>query len=135
MAIGFIGRYFLETAGRDTSIELLWDGQIYDLDVWVIPKTTTHMATALKFVSFAVQSDVMAEQARLLPYGPARRSAAQLATKHASLDIDLTNYVPTNTRNFKRALRVDERWWETHGARLRERFTAWAAGDTTAPEE
>lgn len=138
MAIGYNGRLFLETAGRESTIALLWDGQIYDLDVWVIPKSTTHMPTALKFVAYAAQADVMARQASLLPYGPVRTSASQMVGKHATLDVDLSQYLPTNPDNFSRALRFDEAWWSKNSAQLNDRFHQWetgAAAPSTATED
>ncbi len=128
MAVGFSGRFFLETVGRNSPVVLMWDGQVYDLDVWVIPKGTTHIQTALKFLSFAVQSDVMVHQASLLPYGPTRKSAARQVRRHASLNVDLSDYVPTAPQNFRRALRIDEIWWEKHAARLIPAFRNWIDG-------
>lgn len=125
MAVGFSGRFFTETAGRDTAIDLLWDGQIYDLDVWVIPKSTTHMPTALEFLSFALRTDVMARQARLLPYGPSRRSAVRLVGNSDTLGIDLSRFLPTAEPNFNRALHGDEAWWTKNGVRMLERFRDW----------
>ncbi len=130
MAVGFNGRFFTEMAARDTALGLLWDGQIYDMAVWVIPRSTAHLPTALKFISFAVRPDIMARQASLLPYGPTRRSAARQVSKHASLSIDLAVWLPTAPDNFRRALHVDEAWWSKNSTRLIKRFRSWRAASS-----
>ncbi|MGI9405177.1 MAG: ABC transporter substrate-binding protein [Hyphomicrobiaceae bacterium] len=131
MAVGFNGRFYMATAARQMPVDYIWDGQIYDMDVWVIPKKSSHLPTAMKFLSFAVRPQIMATQASWLPYGPTRRSAAKMVDRHASLSVNMARYLPTAPDNFDRALRVDEAWWDVNNASLVETFRYWLDGKTS----
>ena len=103
----------------------MWDGQIYDLDLWAIPKAATNKDEAKRFIAFATEPAQMAAQASLIAYGPMRKSAIALVGKHPSLDIEMKTYLPTAPDNFRKALRFDEAWWNEHGGDLATRFQTW----------
>ena len=56
--------------GKDYAI--VWDGQLWDIDSWGIPKGTENLAKAMDFIGFATSSEPLAEQTRYITYGPAR---------------------------------------------------------------
>ena len=66
-----------------------------------------------------------AEQARLLPYGPARQSSIALVGRNPENNAEMRPHLPTNPRNFGRALAVDPDWWATRGAALEARWAEW----------
>ena len=105
----------------------LWDGQLYQMDVFAIPKGDPKKPMALDFIRFATGSMPLAEEARYLPYGPARRSAIPLIQRNPETNEDVRPHLPTAPENFMRALEVDPDWWAKHGGELEARWMAWRA--------
>jgi putative spermidine/putrescine transport system substrate-binding protein len=126
MAAGYSGRIFRAAVG-DHSVGVLWDGQIYDIDAWAIPKTSNNKQEAMRFISFATSPKQLAAQAQLIAYGPMRKSAVALVGKHPIINVEMQKYLPTSPENFKKALKFDEAWWNQNGAALSQRFAEWQA--------
>lgn len=107
----------------DTSDSLrlgaIFDGQLYQMDVFGVPKGTEKKSRAFEFLRYATGTEALAEEARLLPYAPARRSSL------ATIDPERRARLPTAPENFARALFVDPDWWAEHGASLEKRWTEW----------
>jgi len=139
MAAGFSGRIFRAAVSARQRIDVLWDGQIYDLDLWAIPKGAANKEDAKRFIAFATEPAQMAAQAALIAYGPMRKSAIALVGKHPSIDIEMKGFLPTAPDNFKKALKFDEVWWKDHGTELEARFKTWreqpAVIDAKAPAD
>lgn len=103
----------------------IWDGQLYQMDVFGIPKGDPRKQLALQFIRFATAPSALAEVSRYLPYGPARRSAVALVGLNPENNAEMRPYLPTAPANFARALEVDPDWWAQHGAKIQSRWTAW----------
>ena len=103
----------------------IWDGQLYQLDVFGIPKGTAKRERALEFIRFATGSEPLAEEARLLPYGPARLSSVALVGRNPETNAEMIPHLPTAPHNFARALAVDPDWWASRGAELVQRWAEW----------
>ena len=125
MTVSYSGRAFMEIATGTKPIKMLWDGQIYDVDVWAVSKTARDKVDAMKFVAYASTSDKLADTARQLPYGPMRRSALTLVGNHAILGTDLKPFLPTQPENFATALRFDGTFWAAHQVDLRIALDDW----------
>src|SRR6185312_8532242 len=106
-------------------IGTIWDGQLYQLDVFGIPKGDPNKKRALDFIRFATAPAPLSEEARLLPYGPARLSSIALVGLNPETKADMRPHLPTAPGNFGRALAVDPDWWAEHGPALEARWTAW----------
>jgi putative spermidine/putrescine transport system substrate-binding protein len=106
-------------------IGTLWDGQLYQFDVFAIPKGDPRKQRALDFIRFATGPEPLAEAARYLPYGPARRSALALVGRNPDTNEDMRPHLPTAPENFARALAVDPDWWAHYGPELETRWTRW----------
>ncbi len=118
---------FNDIAVRQRPIELIWDHQLWDIDLWAILADAPHREAALEFVRFATSTEPLARQTRWLPYGPVRRSSAPLAGDFVHADIDVTPYLPTTPENLETALRNDALFWREEGPALVERFNEWLA--------
>lgn len=129
MAVAFNGRVFGAIARKSREFAIMWDGQIYDLDVWVIAKTARNKQLAREFLAFATEPKRMAEQASWFPYGPMRRSAIDLVDRHAALGLKLVDYLPTAPANRERALQIDNNFWSKNEAALTVRLETWIKGD------
>ena len=122
------GRIFAAVASEEQSFEMVWDGQIYDLDLWVMPKGSKNKEAALDFLVFASATEQLAAQASYIPYGPARASSvAKIGTYFENDNIKMANHMPTAAANFKNALQNDFEFWADNADQLNERFNAWLA--------
>jgi putative spermidine/putrescine transport system substrate-binding protein len=126
MSAVFSGR-IPEAVRRGAPLEILWDHQIWFLDVWVIPRHGERTALARDFVRHATSTESLANQARYIPYGPARRSAT------ARLDADVRAALPTAPANLATALQESPRFWAEHFAPLSRRFAEWLEAETMVP--
>ena len=98
-----------------------WAGAALDLDWWVIPKGAPHPQLAQRFIWFASQACPMAEQARLVGYGPANIAAVGL------LPPELQRLLPTHSDNLGQQFFVDSAWWADHESDLQKRWSIWKA--------
>lgn len=128
MAAGYSGRIFRAVVGDRRRLGILWDGQIYDVDAWAIPKSAKNKKEAMRFISFATEPAQLAAQAQLIAYGPMRKSAVQLVGKHPVIGVEMGKFLPTAPDNLKKALQFDEAWWDENGLTLDKRFAEWRAG-------
>lgn len=88
MSTAWNGRIFNAQVVENKPFEIVWDGQIWDLDLWMIPKGAPNKEKALEFLKYATSTEQLAEQARWISYGPARTSSTPLITTHADRDSD-----------------------------------------------
>jgi putative spermidine/putrescine transport system substrate-binding protein len=127
MASAYNGRIFNAQVTEKKPFSIIWDGQIWDLDLWVIPKGSKNLKNARAFVKYSTDTQRNADQAKYISYGPVRQSAAPLVSKHAATGVDMKPHMPTAPENFKTALQNDFEFWADHNDELNERFNAWLA--------
>ncbi len=126
IASGFNGRFFNAQVGEKQPFTLIWDGQLFELDGWVVPKGK--LSDDLKaYLNFATDTQRLADQAKYISYGPARGSSAPLVSKHADTGIDMKPHMPTSPENFFNPIKKDAGWWADNGDDMREIFNAWLA--------
>ncbi len=128
MTTAYNGRIFNAVAGEGKPFEIVWDGQVWDLDLWVIPKGSKNKEAALDFVKFSTATEQLAAQASWISYGPARKSSGALVGKFHNKDIDMGPQMPTNAANLKNATQNNFEFWADNQDELNERFNAWLAG-------
>ncbi len=127
MASAYNGRLFNAIAVEKQPIGMMWDWQAFDLDGWVVPVGVKDLDAVKKYLRFATDTQRLADQAKFISYGPARKSSAPLVGKHAELGIDMKPHMPTDPENAKTVLKFDYVWWADHRAEMDERFNAWLA--------
>jgi len=127
MTTAYNGRIFNAVATEKKPFQIVWDGQVWDLDLWSIPKGSKNKEAALEFVKFSTDTQRLADQAAWISYGPARKSSIPLIGKHAEAGIEMGPHMPTAPDNFKTALQNDFEFWADHQDELNERFAAWLA--------
>ncbi len=125
MASGYNGRFFYAAVNEGAPIEIIWDGQIQERETWAIPRGTAQAENAVRFVRFATSTERLAALARRIPYGPARRSAAERVSTHLDSGIDMAPHLPTHPINAERAVRKDVDWYSSTYDRIQERFLRW----------
>ncbi|WP_170477513.1 extracellular solute-binding protein [Ruegeria arenilitoris] len=124
---GYNGRLFSVIEEQGQPIAMLWDAQVFDLDGWIIPANLSEerIQYALDFVGFATDTQRLADQAKYIPYGPARKSSAPLVGKHAELGIEMAQHMPTDPRNRENTLIYNYEWWADYRDDLDARFQSW----------
>ncbi len=122
---GYNGRMFEAAEVEGQPFQLIWDGQIVEWDGWVIPAGGSNVEAVLEFVSWATDTQRLADQAKFISYGPARASSAALVSTHADLGIDMNPHMPTHPDNYQTPIILDNEFWTDYGDELRERFSAW----------
>jgi len=127
IATGYNGRFFNAQVMEDQPIELMWDGQLFELDGWVIPADGANIDTVLEYLEFATDTTRLADQAKYISYGPARESSNELVSTHAETGIDMQPHMPTYPENFQNPIKKDALWWADNGDTMSERFNAWLA--------
>ena len=128
MTTAYNGRIFNAVAAEDKPFQIVWDGQVWDLDLWIIPKGARNRTAALDFLAFSTDTQRLADQASWISYGPARKSSAPLVAAYNSKpDLQMAPHMPTAPGNFKNALQNDFEFWADNQDELNERFNAWLA--------
>jgi putative spermidine/putrescine transport system substrate-binding protein len=127
MTTAYNGRIFNAAAAEGKPFKIVWDGQILDLDLWVIPKGTKHLNTALDFLAFSTATEQLAKQASYISYGPARRSSSPLVGLFKDGKTEMGPNMPTAPANMKNALLNDFEFWADNQDQLNERFNSWLA--------
>lgn len=129
-AMGYNGRFFDAAVVRDEPIEIVWDAQVYELEVWGVPRGAARPDLSRRFIRFATRTESLVEQARYIAYGPTRVSANRQLDEHATAGVLMRPHMPTNPLHMDRAIEKDVAWYARTRDRLDERFDAWlAAGD------
>ncbi len=105
---------------------VIWDRQLYELDVFGIPRGDPKRAMAMDFIRYATAAPQLARVAGWVPYGPARRSALAQVGKNPELGISMRPFLPTEPAHFATAFAIDDVWWQRHGSEIAPRWHAWA---------
>lgn len=119
MSTAYNGR--IDAAQREGKhLKSVWNGSIYDLDYWVIPKGSPNKDVAEKYIAFATSPAPQVAYAKHIAYGPVNRNALK------QLDAKTLADLPNSPNNAKNAVLQDYQFWTDHGEELEQRFTAWA---------
>ncbi len=129
MGSTFNGRLFALIEEQGQPVAMLWDAQVFDLDGWIIPAglSPERQARALDYLRYATDTQRLADQAKYIPYGPARASSAPLVGTHADLGIEMAPHMPTAPENAKNTLLFNYTWWADYRDDLDAKFQAWLA--------
>ena len=126
MTTAYNGRIFNAVAAEDKPFEIVWDSQIFDLDLWVVPKGAPNKDKAMDFIAFSTATEQLAAQASWISYGPARKSSAPLVGSYISKpELQMGPQMPTAPDNFKTAIQNDFEFWADNQDELNERFNTW----------
>ena len=79
--------------------EIMWDGQVFEWEGWVIPKGAPNMEAALEFVKFSTSTEPLAAAANWISYGPPRKSSAPLVgTFKNEGKVPMSPHLPTSEK-------------------------------------
>lgn len=129
MTTAYNGRIFAAAVSEGKPFQTVWDGQVFEYDLFVIPKGAPNLEEAKKFLAFATDTQRLADQAKWISYGPARKSSASLVGLYSDGKTEMAPHMPTNPDNMKNALPSSYEFWVDRDAELNERFNAWLAAN------
>lgn len=127
MAYAFNGRIFNAAQEDNQPFEIIWDGQIYEMEGWVVPKGAPNLDQAMEFLAWTTAPAPQARAAEFISYGPPRRSAASMVGNIEGTDQPMGPHLPTSEENMQNALGSDLNFWVDRDAELNERFNSWLA--------
>ena len=129
MGSTYNGRLFSVIEEQDQPVAMLWDAQVFDLDGWIIPAglSPEREKAALDYIYFATDTQRLADQAKWISYGPARKSSAPLVGQHAELGIDMAPHMPTDPENAKNTFLYNYEFWADYRDDIDAKFQAWLA--------
>lgn len=114
-----------DAADKGFTPAIIWDHQLYELDVFGIPAGDPSRKRALDFIAYATGSAPLAGVADWVPYGPARRSSLPLVKNNPETNAPMRPWLPTAPEHFHNAFAVDDAWWLAHGGAIADRWRAF----------
>jgi putative spermidine/putrescine transport system substrate-binding protein len=127
MTVAWNGRIFTAAVAEGKPFQIVWDGQVYELEGFVIPKGAPNKDAALEFVKFATSTEPLANAAEWISYGPPRRSSAPLVGLYQDGKTEMAPNLPTSPENMTNALASSYEFWVDRDTELNERFNSWLA--------
>ena len=127
LTTAYNGRIFNAVQEEDQPFEIVWDGQVYEFEGFVIPRGAPNVEEAIQFVTFATGTEPLARAAEWISYGPPRRSSGALVGTFQGTDVEMGPNLPTSEENLTNALASSYEFWADYDAELSERFNAWLA--------
>ncbi|HWA43955.1 MAG TPA: ABC transporter substrate-binding protein [Hypericibacter adhaerens] len=121
MTSAFNGRIYTAITDNKQPFAIIWNDQIWNINLWGIIKGTKHLEAARAYVKFATQSQNIANQTKYIAYGPLRKSSLALTSD------TVRPWLPTYEKNLTHALQYDAEFWADHADELDQRFNAWLA--------
>ena len=105
----------------ESQLRVVWNGGIYDMDAFAIPKGAKNTEEGLRFIQYVLQTEQQKNYAQQIAYGPVNRAAVPLvdAARRANM--------PTDEANLAGQVAMNAAFWADHGEQLEQRFNAWAA--------
>jgi putative spermidine/putrescine transport system substrate-binding protein len=127
MTSAYNGRIFNAALAEGKPFKIVWDGQIYENEMYVVPKGAPNKDAAMEFIKYATSTEGLRAQAQWISYGPARKSALLEPLMFNDGKTEMAPHLPTAPDNLKNALESNFEFWVDRDAELNERFQAWLA--------
>ena len=127
MTTAYNGRIFNAAIAESKPFQIVWDGQIYENEMYAIPKGAPNKDQALEFIKYATSTEGLRAQATYISYGPARKSALAEELIYKDGKTVMGPHLPTAPENMGNALETSADFWVDRNAELNERFNAWLA--------
>ncbi|AUH35412.1 ABC transporter substrate-binding protein [Paracoccus tegillarcae] len=127
MTQAYNGRIFNASVDEGQPFKIIWDGQIYEMEGWVLPEDGPNPENAMAYLKFSTSAESLARASMQISYGPPRKSSAALVGNYKDTDIPMSPNLPTSPENMGNALAFDNDFWVDHMSQLNERFAAWLA--------
>ncbi|WP_263140220.1 ABC transporter substrate-binding protein [Pseudomonas sp. RIT-PI-AD] len=120
MSTAFNGRVFAAQQ-EGANMQIVWNGSIYAIDSWAIPKGSKNKAVAEQFIAYSLRPENQKLHTERLAYGSTNLNTV------SHLDPALAARLNTAPDNLAQAVPIDNGFWVEHGEELEQRFNAWVA--------
>ncbi len=100
-------------------VEIIWDGGLYGMEGWAIPKGCPRAELAKKFIASCANGQQQALYTKALAYGPTNQDAFKF------IDPARAKQLPTEPANFAKLIPSNDEWWGANKDKMFERFNAW----------
>ncbi|MBT0779042.1 ABC transporter substrate-binding protein [Paracoccus sp. pheM1] len=127
MTTAYNGRLFTAVVTENKPFAMVWDGQVYEYELFVIPKGAPNKDAALEYIKFATDTQRLADQTKWISYGPARKSSLSLVGLYEDGKTEMAPHMPTAEANLANALRSSYEFWVDRDIEINERFSTWLA--------
>jgi putative spermidine/putrescine transport system substrate-binding protein len=121
MSVATPARLIAANKNDKRNFKVVWNGNLYSVDSWVILKGSPNKEQAIEFVSFASRPENQKLLPSLLPLGVTNKEAIAQADPKGLAD------TPSNPDNIRNAVNVNAEFWVENADQLNQRFNAWAA--------
>jgi putative spermidine/putrescine transport system substrate-binding protein len=125
MTTAYNGRIFGAAIEEGKPFQVVWDGQLYENELYVVPKGAPNKDLAMEFIAWATTTEGLRAQAQHISYGPPRKSANLEPIIYKDGKTEMAPHLPTNPDNMKNSLLTSSDFWVDHDSELNERFQAW----------
>jgi putative spermidine/putrescine transport system substrate-binding protein len=129
MTTAYNGRLFNAAISEGKPFTIVWDGQVYENEMYAIPKGAPNKDKAMEFIQYATSTEGLRAQAQNISYGPARKSSLKEKLVFKDGKTEMAPHLPTAEANLKNSLLSDFTFWVDRDAELNERFNAWLAAN------
>ncbi len=129
MTTAYNGRMFNAAVGEGKPFAIVWDGQIFENEMYAVPKGAPNKDQAMEFIAYATSTEGLQAQAMQISYGPARKSANATEILYKDGKTVMGPNLPTAPENMANALESNFEFWVDKDAELNERFNAWLAAN------
>ena len=117
----YSGRLFNAIVKEDQPFEIVWDGQVWDYAVFIVPNGAPNSDKALDYVRYATSAKALARLVEHIAYPPSRASGVALISD------EYQAYLPTSYLD--KGIRADVEFWADYGDQLNERFNSWLSAN------
>jgi putative spermidine/putrescine transport system substrate-binding protein len=104
---------------KGQKLEIVWNGQMYDIEYLVTVKGTPNKDTAMKLLAFSTTTKAQADLANTMGVGPAVKGASEMLLPEVKPNIP--------SSHLEEGFPFDVSFWAENGEFLNERFNAWLA--------
>lgn len=125
MTTAYNGRIFAAAVGEGKPFKIVWDGQVYENEMYVVPMGAPNKDLAMQFIAYATSTEGLRAQATQISYGPARKSSMLEELVYKDGTTVMAPHLPTAPENLGNALETSSAFWVDHDSELNERFQAW----------
>ena len=129
MTTAYNGRIFNAAIGEGKPFHIVWDGQVYENEMYAMPKGAPNKDQALEFIKFATSTEGLRASAEQITYGPARHSSMLTEIVYKDGKTVMAPHLPTAPQNMTNALESNFEFWVDKDVELGERFNAWLASN------
>jgi putative spermidine/putrescine transport system substrate-binding protein len=110
------GRFYDAIARENKPFTIVWDGNLFDLDVYGVLKGTPKKDEAFKYIAFATGTKPDAGF-QDVAYGPTRKSSQKY------VDPKVLPHLPSS--HVDEGIKADSVFWADYGETLGEKFNEW----------